>query len=215
MFLREPTLNIDLIAEVPRPEGPANEDEFVLEARERMRIAYTIVREHLKSSFGRAKTRYDHRVKAIQFHEGQLVWWYIPRGKKGLGRKWLLMSTGPYKIIKKLNDVNVIIQKSPRAKTLITHIDRLKPYEGAEPDCWRAPTSPAESPASPDAAPASPGFSGSHVTGTSSEKPAKPAKPANTADWSEVQPQRGDAGGTTALSRRPSRTIKLPRRYQD
>jgi len=215
MFLREPTLNIDLIAEVPRPEGPTNEDEFVLEARERMRIAYTIVREHLKSSFGRAKTRYDHRVKAIQFHEGQLVWWYIPRGKKGLGRKWLLMSTGPYKIIKKLNDVNVIIQKSPRAKTLITHIDRLKPYEGAEPDCWRAPTSPAESPASPGAAPASPGFSGSHVTGTSSEKPAKPAKPANTADWSEVQPQRGDAGETTALSRRPSRTIKLPRRYQD
>ena len=74
MFLRQPTLNVDLIAEVPRPEVSNNEDQFVSEVRDRMRMAYAIVREHLKSSFGRAKTRYDHRVKAIQFQEGQFVW---------------------------------------------------------------------------------------------------------------------------------------------
>jgi len=81
--------------------------------------------------------RYDDRVKTARFEEGQLVWYYSPRRRKGMCRKWECSNVGGFRVMKKLNDVNYIIQKSPRTKPIIVHIDRLTPYRGDIPAVWQ------------------------------------------------------------------------------
>ena len=77
-------------------------------------------------------------MKTARFEEGQLVWYYIPRSRKGMCRKWECSNVGAFKVIKKLNDVNYVIKRSPRAKPKIAHIDRLTPYYGDTPVVWQA-----------------------------------------------------------------------------
>ena len=82
--------------------------------------------------------RYDRRVKETNFQVGQFVWYYVPRNKRGRSRKWELHTTGPYRVIQSLNDVNKIIQKSPTARKIIVHVDRLTHFSGETPECWAA-----------------------------------------------------------------------------
>ena len=131
---------IELQVEKPTDAAFETDVEYVELASERMRVAYGIVRNHLRATFDRAKKRYDSRVKTAKFAEGQFVWHYIPRNRKGFNKKWELNNRGPFRIMKKLNDVNYIIQKSPRARPTIVHIDRLTPYYGNSPAIWKAET---------------------------------------------------------------------------
>ena len=103
-----------------------------------MREAYAVVRSQLKCSFDRARKRYDRRVKETNFQVGQFVWYYVPRNKRGRSRKWELHTTGPYRVIQSLSDVNKIIQKSPAARKIIVHVDRLTHFSGETPECWAA-----------------------------------------------------------------------------
>ena len=54
-----------------------------------------------------------------------------------LGRKWQLMTDGPYRIMRKVNDVNYVLQRSSRSRAFVTHIDRMTLFEGEPPTCWR------------------------------------------------------------------------------
>jgi hypothetical protein len=136
MFGRHPTTSLHWSCTLPRPENIGNIDEYVLEIANKMRAAYDIVREQLKTNFDRAKTRYDHRIKEVQFAEGEFVWFSTPRRKPGIGKKWQLTTTGPYKIIQKLSQVNFIIQKTPTSAKQIVHLDRLTHYVGSLPLSW-------------------------------------------------------------------------------
>ena len=138
MFLRHPRMPIELQLNKPSAAAVETEDQYVTLASERMRSAYDIVRSHLHAAFEKAKARYDSRVKAAKFEEGQFVWHYVPRSRKGLVRKWECNNRGPFRIVKRLNDVNYIIQKSPRGQRLIVHIDRLSPYCGNVPSAWQS-----------------------------------------------------------------------------
>jgi len=89
---------------------------FSQQVSDRMREAFAIVRNSLRCTFDRAKKRYDHRVKTTTFTEGQFVWYYCPRRKVGLNRKWQLMTDGPFRVMRMLNQVNVVIQRTPRTK---------------------------------------------------------------------------------------------------
>ena len=66
----------------------------------------------------------------MSFHEGQLILLCNPKRKKGLSLKLQTSWDGPYKIIKRLNDVMYRIQKanSPQTKIKIVHIERLTKY---------------------------------------------------------------------------------------
>ena len=65
------------------------------------------------------------------------MWYYIPRNRKGLNKKWELCNRGPFKITRIINDVNYVIQKTPRAKPVIAHVDRLTLHTGEIPACWK------------------------------------------------------------------------------
>jgi len=60
-----------------------------------------------------------------------------PRPKKGLNRKWLLTNRGPYRIMKRVNDVNYVVQRSPESQPEIEHTDRLSQFHGTIPPKWK------------------------------------------------------------------------------
>ncbi|HSN23382.1 MAG TPA: RNase H-like domain-containing protein, partial [Methylomicrobium sp.] len=129
LYLREPNLAIDLMIDRPSPVLPNSTDEYAAVMAERMRKAYAVVNDQLKCSFSRAKRRYDLRVKELQLLAGDLVWYFSPRRRRYISPKWALQTSGPYRIVRKLNEVNYAIQWTPRRRPFIVHIDRLRPYE--------------------------------------------------------------------------------------
>ena len=140
MYLREPRVGIDLLLD---REEPAYQefDEYSEKAKERMQIAFQIVEEQLKFTFDRAKRRYDSRVKAVQFKVGDFCYFYSPRIAPGRGRKFRNQTTGPWKVVKQINDVNYAIAKSPSGKSIIVHVDRLMKYFGELPSIWKTKNS--------------------------------------------------------------------------
>ncbi|XP_075151768.1 uncharacterized protein LOC142225842 [Haematobia irritans] len=88
------------------------------------------VRNKIKMVSNRMKARYDRAVNTEGFQEEELVLLFNPQRKKGLCPKLQTQWEGPYKVIKKINDVVYRIQKddSPRSKMKVVHLERLAPY---------------------------------------------------------------------------------------
>ena len=135
VFLREPRVGIDLFLDKSEP-AYQDSDEYAETVRKRMQKAYRIVSDHLKTTFDRAKRRYDQRVREVRFKLNSYVWFYCPKLHAGRGRKFRKLTDGPYRIIRILNDVNYVIQKHPGSRPQICHVDRLLKYEGETPKVW-------------------------------------------------------------------------------
>jgi len=76
-------------------------------------------------------------VKTTKFTVGDFVWHFIPHRHKGLNKKWLLGNKGPYRIVRKVNDVNFVVKQTPKSSEEIVHIDRLTKYKNAVPSQWK------------------------------------------------------------------------------
>ena len=228
MFARHPITGIDWQLEHPSPAEVQDVDEFSEQMRKRMREAHEIVAEQLKCAFVRNKARYDARVKAIQFKAEDFVWFFSPRKKQGVSRKWQLMTSGPYKVVRRVNMVNYVIQKTPRSTPFICHVDRLRRFEGELPRCWNEAVTESLPSTSSElgllqpfrAAKRVPELS---VTMTTENKPPPVTSVENiptqnvprrdpTSDCTDVRrPVFADAG--PARLRRSQRRHRLPRRY--
>ena len=136
MHAREALCPLDLLLEVPEVRDAVGTNEFAEKLICRMRSAFEVVSVHTKKQVTRMKRNYDKRVKPQEFQEGQYVWYYYPRHYLHRTPKWSRFYTGPFRIVRVLNGANVLIQKSPRGKTIIAHIDKLRPYFGEVPQCW-------------------------------------------------------------------------------
>ncbi|GBM01723.1 Glucosylceramidase [Araneus ventricosus] len=84
--------------------------------------------EQVELSRERMKIRYDSRATDHPFKEGDLVWMYNPKRRRGLSPKLQQNREGPYTVVKKLNDVAYRVQRSSNAKPKVIHINRLAPY---------------------------------------------------------------------------------------
>lgn len=106
--------------------GPANSDENY-PAQDDLNNLHEFVRNKIKMVSNKMKARYDRAANSEGFHEGQLVLLFNPQRKKGLSPKLQTHWEGPYKVIKRINDVVYRIQKSqsPRAKMKVVHLERL------------------------------------------------------------------------------------------
>src|SRR5215469_6719197 len=82
----------------------------------------------IKLSSDRTKARYDLRPNSAGFKDGDQVWLYNPQRRRGRSPKLQAHWEGPYRVIKRINDVVYRIQKSSKAK--IVHLDRLMKYYG-------------------------------------------------------------------------------------
>ena len=104
---------------------------------DRMKKAYTVVRENLKRAAERNQRYYDMRVKPRSYQAGDWVYYFNPRRFKGKQEKWTRKYTGPYLVEKVVGEVNVIIRKNRNTKPMCVHIDKLKPYTADDtPASW-------------------------------------------------------------------------------
>jgi len=76
MHLRRARVPLELLIGTPSEAAYESEDTYVTAASERMRLAYSLVREQLRASFDRAKKRYDERVRTTRFAVGDCVAFY-------------------------------------------------------------------------------------------------------------------------------------------
>ena len=134
IFGRENVMPADLVLCNPTslPESENSVVDFVANQQTRFRTAYQIVRDHLKVAAMRRKSYYDTSVRARHFTVGSRVWYFYPRKYIKRSKKWSFVYVGPYKILRKVSDVTYEIQKSPRDKPLIVHVDKLKLCAGME-----------------------------------------------------------------------------------
>lgn len=129
MFGRNMRLPVDVLFG-QRPHTPVDVTDFVANLRIRLNEVHQFARRNLKINSDRMKTRYDVTANSKGFQENDTVWLYNPQRKKGKSPKFMANWEGPYKIIKRINDVVYRIQRSSRAKMKVVHIDRLSPYQG-------------------------------------------------------------------------------------
>ena len=140
MLGREIALPIDLVCGIPALEkvSYADQSEFVEERRDMLNRAFCIVRQHLKTSVDRNKKYYDSKVKPNKFNRGDWIYYYYPRKYAGRSPKWQKLYIGPMLVLKVLSPVTYLIQRSARAKPLVTHVDKLKACTGPVPKSWLA-----------------------------------------------------------------------------
>jgi len=107
-------------------DGDANVDDFVAKQREMADAAYRVARERLQAAAERRKVTYDARVKKNAYQVGEQVWYYYPRRYTRKSPKWQRCYTGPYWVVRSIPPVNYVIQRTPKSKPFVVHMDKLK-----------------------------------------------------------------------------------------
>ncbi|GBM17504.1 hypothetical protein AVEN_48028-1 [Araneus ventricosus] len=117
----------DILFGRPRdtPSSPTNSEA-------RLESVQASVGEQVVLSRERMKIRYDSRATDHHFKEGDLVWMYNPKRRRGLSPKLQQNWEGPYTVVKKLNDVVYRVQRSPNVKPKVIHINRLAPCRATD-----------------------------------------------------------------------------------
>ncbi|GBN12768.1 Retrovirus-related Pol polyprotein from transposon 297, partial [Araneus ventricosus] len=131
LFGRTLRLPCDILFGRPS-ETPSSPNEYMKNLEARLESVHAFARERIKLASERMKTRYDSRATDHHFKEGDLVWMYNPKRRRGLSPKLQQNWEGPYTIVKKLNDVVYRVQRSPNAKPKVIHINRLAPYRATD-----------------------------------------------------------------------------------
>ena len=88
-------------------------------------LTYKLVAKANRKAHQNNKSLYDHRAKVCDFKENDLVYLYNPSIKPGLTRKFHKPWRGPFKIFKKIYDLNCrIVDQSGRPQ--VVRVNRLK-----------------------------------------------------------------------------------------
>ena len=141
MLGREINLPIDLLLGNTNEELPYNcSIQYVQWVREAMLENFELVRQKLKRSAEKQKQYYDKRALKREFQVGDWVLrLYPPNITKN---KLHYKNTGPYLVIKKMGEVNYMIQKGKNTPKITVHVNDLKNYEGENvPNNWLNSTS--------------------------------------------------------------------------
>lgn len=139
LFLgRETRMPLDLIMGVPPEDNGQLQsiDDFIQRAKEDAEACYELARKELQVAAERRKKMYDVRVKKTAFALGDWVWYYCPRRYTKRSPKWQKMYDGPFLVIRVIKPVNYMIQRSPRARIIVVHVDKLKKCFGNTPTSW-------------------------------------------------------------------------------
>ena len=101
----------------------------VTDLKDKLRRAWEVAGENLTFSQRKMKTWYDQRARERVFQEGDQVLVLLPVQGKPLHAKY----SGPYKVIKRVGDVNYLISTPDRRKhQRLCHINMLKLYHQRE-----------------------------------------------------------------------------------
>ncbi|CAC5426234.1 unnamed protein product [Mytilus coruscus] len=125
MLRREIRCPVDLMFGLPNTVNDFCRIEYVEWVKNTLTEAYKHVYDHSGQAAQRQKSYYDRGLKVRKLEPNCWVWrWYPPKRNQTLGLGW----TGPYLVIEKITDVTYKIQKSEQTKSIMVHVDHLKPY---------------------------------------------------------------------------------------
>ena len=127
-FSYQPFCPLDVMTQTPPLQPADNADQYAFQAQTRLQNAFAFVREQTGRHAENMKRQYDMSVKPKVYETGDLVLLYTPKKRKGQYSKWCTYWHGPFTVVKALNSVNYVVQKTPRSRTFIVHVNRLKPY---------------------------------------------------------------------------------------
>jgi len=139
LFLgREVRMPIDLVMGLPLEEAVSDvsPDEYLSKLRQNAALAYQLARKQLYASAERRKKYYDAGVRPERFAVGDWVFYHYPRRYTSRSPKWQKAYTGPYLVTRLIEPVNCVLQKSPRSKPFVVHVDKLKKCLGETPASW-------------------------------------------------------------------------------
>ena len=85
----------------------------------------------------RQKKYYDLRAVERSFIPGDWVLHYYPTERSR--NKLNSPNIGPYLVLKKLDEVTYLVQRSPTAEPISVHVDDLRKYLGVTPTSWLQP----------------------------------------------------------------------------
>ncbi|GBM64621.1 hypothetical protein AVEN_91694-1 [Araneus ventricosus] len=131
LFGRTLRLPCDILFGRPS-DTPSSPNEYLNNLEARLESVHVFTRERIKLASKRMQTRYDSGPTDHHFKEGDQVWMYNPKRRRGLSPKLQQNWEGPYTIVKKLNDVIYRVQRSTNAKPKVIHINRLTPYRATD-----------------------------------------------------------------------------------
>jgi len=137
LFLgREIRMPIDLLMGLPPEETFKTTDEYLERLHHNASEAYQLARKHLRVSAERRKRNYDIKTRPEEFSVGDWVYYHYPRRYLSKSLKWQKAYTGPYLVIRKIEPVNYVLQKSVKSKPFVVHVDKLKKCLGDTPVSW-------------------------------------------------------------------------------
>ena len=111
---------LDVVMGLPAEERRNSAvDDYIYQMQETLSGTYDIVREHLRPAAERRKDAYDIKVREENLDVGDWVWYWYPRKFSGWSSKWQRSYVGPYLIVRKIEPVNFVIQKSQKAKPFV------------------------------------------------------------------------------------------------
>lgn len=130
MYGREATLPVDAALDhIP------NCDDDVELVLERVRQTRRDVLAIIEKSQRKQKQRYDATHRDVAYKPGQMVLVFTPFRRKGRSEKLLHRWHGPHKVVRKISDVNYVVQirkAGGKVDEDTIHVQRLKPYHSRD-----------------------------------------------------------------------------------
>ena len=136
MFGRELTLPVDMTLGRPIRDDRLCATEHAYHLEQKLLDIHDFARKHLDISSESMKRKYDIKTYKIPYKVGDAVWYYNPKRKVGFNPKLQRPWKGPMIVVEQLNDVLFRIQLSLKAKPIVVHHDKLKPYLGEDKPEW-------------------------------------------------------------------------------
>jgi len=139
LFLgHEVRMPIDLVMGLPPEESGEgmSAHDYLIKLHQSATEAYQLARKHLRASAERRKRHYDVRVKTEPFKVGDWVFYHYPRRYQSRSAKWQKSYIGPYLVVRMIEPVNCVLQKTAKSKPFVVHVDKLKKCYGEAPESW-------------------------------------------------------------------------------
>ncbi|UYV82933.1 hypothetical protein LAZ67_22001433 [Cordylochernes scorpioides] len=129
LFGREPMSLLD-DENIPTDSNMDDYDEYIENYLDKIARTRQVVINNTEKTQERMKRNYDKKHNEKIYEPGHLVAVWTPVRKIGKCAKLLRKYFGPYRILKKLSNVNYLIEPkdNPGQDPLIVHVSRLKPY---------------------------------------------------------------------------------------
>ena len=129
LFGHKPSLLADVILSNPVTVDPKPLAQYLSDLKQNVQKIHQKVDNKLSVSRDRQKQYYDRFINSsMSFEIGDLVCLVNERSIVGQSKSFRQRLSGPFKIIKKFNDVNYTIVSLETKKSQDVHYNRLRPY---------------------------------------------------------------------------------------